>query len=62
VKTKTPLETEKALRAKLPKKHWIAINTILVMHGQNICKPLSPLCTRCPVFTYCTRTGVTKSR
>ena len=43
VKTKTPHETEQALRAKLPKKHWIAINTILVMHGQNICKPVSPV-------------------
>ena len=62
VKTKTPHETEQALRAKLPKKHWIAINTILVMHGQNICKPLSPLCSRCPVFQYCARIGVTKSR
>ena len=62
VKTKTPHETEQALRAKLPKKHWIAINTILVMHGQNICKPLSPLCSRCPVFKYCARIGVTKSR
>jgi len=46
-----------ALRAKLPKKHWIAINTILVMHGQNICKPLSPLCSRCPVFKCCARIG-----
>ena len=62
VKTKTPLETEQALRAKLPKKHWIAINTILVMHGQNICKPLSPLCTRCPVTNCCSRIGVTRSR
>ncbi len=62
VKTKTPHETEQALRAKLPKKHWIAINTILVMHGQNICKPVSPLCSRCPVFKYCDRVGVTKSR
>lgn len=62
VKTKTPHETEQALRAKLPKKHWIAINTTLVMHGQNICKPVSPLCSRCPVFKYCDRAGVTKSR
>jgi endonuclease-3 len=62
VKTKTPHETEQALRAKLPKKHWIAINTILVMHGQNICKPVSPLCSRCPVFKYCARIGVTTSR
>jgi endonuclease-3 len=62
VKTKTPHETEQALRAKLPKKHWIAINTILVMHGQNICKPISPFCSRCPVFKYCTRVGVAKNR
>jgi len=62
VKTKTPHETEQALRAKLPKKHWIAINTILVMHGQNICKPLSPLCSLCPVIQYCARIGVTRSR
>jgi endonuclease III len=62
VKTKAPHETEQALRAKLPKKHWIAINTILVMHGQNICKPISPFCSRCPVFKYCARVGVTKSR
>ena len=62
VKTKTPHETEQALRAKLPKKHWTAINTILVTHGQNICKPISPLCSRCPVFRCCDRAGVTKSR
>ena len=62
VRTKNPHETEQALRAKLPKKHWITINTILVMHGQNICKPLSPLCTRCPVTNCCARAGVTRSR
>ncbi len=62
VKTKTPHETEEALRARLPRKHWIAINTILVMHGQNICKPISPLCSRCPVSRYCARIGVTRSR
>jgi endonuclease-3 len=62
VTTKMPHETEIALRAKLPRKHWIAINTILVMHGQNICKPISPFCSRCPVFQYCNRIGVTKSR
>jgi endonuclease-3 len=62
VKTKNPHETEQALRARLPRKHWIAINTILVMHGQNICKPISPFCSRCPVSKYCARIGVTKSR
>jgi endonuclease-3 len=62
VKTKTPHETEQALRAKLPKKHWIVINTILVMHGQNICKPISPFCSRCPVSFCCDRVGVLQSR
>jgi len=62
VTTKMPHETEIALRAKLPRKHWITINTILVMHGQNICKPISPICSRCPVIKYCARIGVTKSR
>jgi len=62
VKTKTPHETEQALRTKLPKKHWIAVNTILVVHGQNLCKPVSPLCSRCPVSRYCDRIGVIKTR
>ncbi len=62
VKTKTPHETEQALRAKLPKRHWIAINTLLVMHGQNICTPVSPFCSRCPVRRHCDRIGVTRSR
>lgn len=62
VRTKTPRETEQALRAKLPRRHWTAINTLLVMHGQNICRPVSPFCSRCPVRKYCDRIGVTSSR
>ncbi len=53
VKTKTPEETEFALRKKLPVKHWIDINTLLVTHGQNICKPQSPKCNNCPINQYC---------
>lgn len=53
IKTKTPEETEFALREKLPIKHWIDINTLLVTHGQNICKPIKPLCEDCPVKMYC---------
>jgi endonuclease-3 len=62
VKTRTPEETETALRKKLPKRYWALFNTILVAHGQNICKPLSPLCSKCPVFQYCDRVGVVRSR
>lgn len=53
VKTKTPDETEIALRAKLPQEFWIDINTLLVTHGQNICKPTKPDCEHCPINQYC---------
>lgn len=53
VKTKTPEETEFALRKKLPKKYWIDINSLLVTHGQNVCKPITPLCRICPIADYC---------
>ena len=57
VKTKTPEETEFALREKLPKKYWIPINTLLVTHGQNVCKPVKPECTKCPICCYCKNGG-----
>lgn len=53
VKTKTPEETEMALRELLPKKYWLDINTILVTFGQNLCKPQRPMCEICPVKEYC---------
>ena len=55
VKTKNPEETEFALREKLPKKHWIDINTLIVTHGQNICKPNKPMCSECPIEEYCAK-------
>ena len=55
VKTKNPEETEFALRKKLPLKHWIDINTLLVTHGQNICKPINPKCSECPINEYCAK-------
>lgn len=53
VKTKTPEETEFALRKKLPEEFWIEINTLMVTHGQNVCKPITPLCSICPIKEYC---------
>jgi len=53
VKTKNPEETEFALREKLPIKHWIDINTLIVTHGQNVCKPQKPNCEICPIKKYC---------
>jgi len=62
VRTKKPDQTEMALRAKLPRKHWIIFNDLLVTFGQNLCKPVSPLCSECPISKYCNRVGVVKSR
>ncbi len=62
VKTKTPFDTEMALRAKLPKKYWNEYNFILVAFGQHLCNPVSPWCSKCPVAQYCERVGVGKSR
>lgn len=53
IKTKTPEETEFALREKLPLKHWIDINTLIVTHGQNVCKPQKPNCKECPIEKWC---------
>ena len=53
VKTKTPDETEFALREKLPKKYWIDFNTLLVTHGQNVCKPRMPQCGKCSISEFC---------
>ncbi len=62
VDTKTPEETELALRALIPKKYWKEINHLFVMWGQNICLPQSPFCSKCPLFDLCERRGVTKYR
>jgi endonuclease-3 len=58
VKTGTPEQTEMELMKKVPKKHWIVFNELLVRHGQSICRPISPFCSRCPVFKFCKRAGV----
>jgi endonuclease-3 len=62
VKTKNPEQTEMALREKLPPTYWIEINDELVALGQNICHPMSPKCSQCPVDKFCERVGVTRSR
>jgi len=62
VRTRNPEETEMALRARLPRRFWIGYNDLLVSFGQNICTPLSPRCSTCPVRALCRRVGVTAWR
>jgi len=62
LRTKTPEETEMTLRAILPKKYWKGLNALLVLYGQNLCRPLSPYCSRCAIKAYCGQVGVERSR
>ncbi|MBI5969652.1 MAG: endonuclease III [Deltaproteobacteria bacterium] len=62
VGTRGPEETEFELREKLPQRYWIIINDLLVAYGQNICKPVSPLCSGCRLYKLCERRGVGASR
>ena len=62
VRTKSPDDTEMALRKKLPRRYWIVYNDLLVAYGQNLCKPISPFCSRCKIAQYCRRVGVKTRR
>lgn len=62
VKTKTPEQTEYALREKLPAKYWLTFNDLLVTHGQNICVPISPWCSKCKIADFCKKIGVVRHR
>jgi endonuclease-3 len=62
VATSDPEATEYALMKVLPRRHWIGYNELLVSFGKNVCKPISPHCSRCPLASFCPRIGVEKSR
>jgi len=62
IKTDTPEESETALEAVLPRRHWIEANELLVSFGQTTCQPVSPWCSKCPLTRDCPRVSVTRSR
>jgi endonuclease-3 len=62
VTTRTPDETERALMIVLPRRHWIGINDTMVSFGQEVCLPVSPRCSICPLFADCPRAGVSRHR
>jgi len=62
LRTRTPEQTEMTLRQKLPKRHWITYNDLLVPFGQHLCRPISPFCSRCTVERWCAKVGVTTRR
>ncbi len=58
IKTKTPLESEMALRKKMPEKYWVKFNSFFVSYGQRLCKPINPECNRCIIYDQCNRIDV----
>lgn len=62
INTKTPDETEKELMKILPEKYWDDFNHLFVRFGQNICVPVSPFCSKCPIQKYCKQKSVEKNR
>jgi endonuclease-3 len=62
VKTKNVTETEQQLKQLLPKKYWSEYNKLMVMWGQNICVPISPKCSICPLLPLCPQIGVVRHR
>jgi endonuclease-3 len=60
VKTRTPEQTEQALYRATARKWWPFINLYLVTWGQNVCRPVYPLCPRCVLADLCPRVGVTR--
>ncbi len=53
VRTKHPEETERELMRIVPRDLWIDVNEVFVVHGQTICKPITPQCQKCPVEKWC---------
>ncbi len=62
IRTRNPEESEMALRRRLPRRYWIGYNDLLVAFGQNVCQPVSPRCSICPIARACPRIGVGRSR
>ena len=62
VETKFPEKTEEELMKIIPKGYWLLINELFVLHGQNTCKPITPVCSNCVISKYCPKKDVLRSK
>jgi endonuclease-3 len=62
VKSKNPDETMEKLMKIVPKRYWYDLNNLFVSFGQNICKTISPWCSKCPIESHCPKIGVLRNR
>ena len=62
VKTKTAEKTEKLIHNIIPREYWLEANSVFIQFGRDICQPISPRCSICPIRKYCPRIGIIRSR
>lgn len=62
IETKTPEKTEIELMKLIPDKYKCEFNAIFVQFGRDICVPISPKCSICPISSHCKKVGVVKTR
>ncbi len=58
VRTRRPEETEVELKKVIPPELWRRVNRTFVAFGQTVCKPIKPLCEKCPIEDVCPKIGV----
>ena len=58
VRTKNPDKTERELERILPRRHWLEVNELFVAHGKAVCRPVRPLCNKCPALDMCAQVGI----
>ena len=58
VSTTTPDESEQALYRVVSRRWWPVVNLYLVTWGQNVCRPVYPVCDSCALADLCPRIGV----
>jgi len=62
INTKKPEDTEQELYKILPRRYWKEFNTVIILFGKEICQPVSPWCSRCPIAKHCRSIGVSRNR
>jgi len=62
VKTKLAEKTEIELMKIIPQEYRFNFNAVFVQFGRDVCVPISPKCSICPIRNFCPRIGVKKSR
>jgi endonuclease-3 len=53
LQSKSPDETEMILRKIMPRQFWKRINALLVLYGQQVCRPVGKRCEECVVKKFC---------